>query len=667
MIRMAFGVILGLALYVAQSVSASAADAGLALPPAQPTIKTSSSSNPPASRPSTPRPPAPAQQSVELPILDEEPVSVEPVRTSSASSSAASSADVREYCDRASECAARSDWTGAEENLRMALKLDPQNAGVVLDLAKALMEQGKEEPAVAVLAGYGGEDVRITQALGEIYVSTNRLKEAEQVYMDLSLRRPADAYHRYNLGLVESRMGKMDMAENAYLRATELDPKFSDARYNLALLYLRQKEYPKALTQLEEAVRLREDADYLINYGVVLRELNRFPASQAALEKALSLDPGNVLALNNLGITHYLAGNIPDAKKAFAEVTSIAPEDPTAKTFLSRIATEPPPKPRPVEVEARPADDQVAAMPPSAEELPEVEPAPQPRARTERPAIHEPKPEPKTSQPKSRTPAPHGTSRGVSAAEQTRSDYTRESGVTSDLERLRRENREMKEQLAFLEGRVDEMKRGMFKQMASDEKVQAARVGSALQKAQDKLQKKEKDLAKMAAEAEKKKQVPAEVPGDLDYRLDDLQKTLATARLELEQIRHQQGPVAFSPEPGSPEDRLDAADRTVQQMQRQIRQLSIERDMLRAEIETMRSGAGATVSPTRSGRTNINTADIGSLLTIPGMEERLAHNVLWYRQNIGAFRSVTELKKVPGMDESHYAQMVDHVTVGGAS
>ena len=150
---------------------------------------------------------------------------------------------------------------------------------------------------------------------------------------------------------------------------------------------------------------------------------------------------------------------------------------------------------------------------------------------------------------------------------------------------------------------------------------------------------------------------------ELEDRIGDLQRTLSQARLELEEVRRQQGPVGFSPEPGSTESRLESADRAVQQLQRQIRQLTTERDMLRTEIVSLRPAASSMLSK-GSGRTNINMADLTGLLMLPGMEERIAHNLLWYRQNIGPFKSVAELKKVPGMDDVHYNQMVDYVSVG---
>ncbi|MBI4179875.1 tetratricopeptide repeat protein [bacterium] len=500
---------------------------------------------------------------------------------------------VEEHRARAAAASARGDYPAAEGELREAIRFDPNSADIVLELSEVLYAQGKTESALAVLVGYGGADARVRQALAEAYVSMNRYDEAERMFMDLSLRQPSVAQHRYNLGLIESRMGKMDLAENAYLRAVELDPSFSDARYNLALLYIRTRDYPRALAQLEEAVRIRPDPEYLINYAVVLRELNRIPTALAALEQVLAIDPKNALAWNNLGMTHYVAGNKAEAQKAFTKVLESEPSDQIARSFLSRLSLEGSTAPR----------------------IPESKPDPKPENAPARP----------------RPPA---------IANQT-------AEVKEDVSRIQKENSELKKKLAYLESRMEKLDQDLPRlPAAADEKPAGAN--------------------KIAQKSPKKDPTAAESRGGEEpesLRLAELRKNLADMRGELDALRRERGIPAFSPEPASTDQRIDAADRAVLTLQQQIRQLVIERDLLRAEVRAIREGGG-TILSREAGHTNINVADLNALLIVPGMDERLAHNILWFRQNIGPFKSLMDLKNVPGMDEPHYAQMIDFVTLG---
>ncbi len=605
--------------------------------PVPPTIKTSAG------------PAAKSTAYTELPLMGVSPNSARPPDASA----------VRMYRARASDESARGDWAASEETLRAAFQLDPRNADVVLDLYHVLLEQGKEEAALVVLVGYSGSDARVTQALGEAYVRADRLKEAEQVFMDLSLRQPAEAFHRYNLGLVEAKMLKFDMAENAYLRSIELDPKFADARYNLALLYIRRREFPKALAQLEEAVRLRSDPDYLINYGVVLRELNRFPVSKAALEKALQMSPSNVLAMNNLALTLYEMGSKEDARRVLQDVLNLSPDDPTARSFLAKLSSEPPAAMgMPADGRGRSTLARVSATP-----QPAIAPGPKlPEKSYESPIRDAP----------SGSPSVDRWTAEMEGSSQPKPALAAPEDISSDLDRLRGENRDLKDKLGLLEKQMEEMKSPSY------------RVSSALKRAQDqleKIEKKERDLPPRSPAVEGPPPTepamvgPAAVAagspssGALEQKIEQLQKVLADLKSEMDGMRRAQGPAVptFAPEPGSTQDRLDAADRTIQQLQRQVRQITLERDMLRSEVDSIRPDAmsiGGPLGSSSPGRVNVNLADLGNLMRIPGMEERLAHSVLWYRQNIGPFQSVADLKKVPGVSDIHYARMVDHVTVG---
>ena len=61
---------------------------------------------------------------------------------------------------------------------------------------------------------------------------------------------------------------------------------------------------------------------------------------------------------------------------------------------------------------------------------------------------------------------------------------------------------------------------------------------------------------------------------------------------------------------------------------------------------------------------NVNTADIGLLQLLPGIGPVLAHNILEYRSQNGAFKSIGDLLTVPGIGEAKLEAMRPYVTVG---
>lgn len=61
---------------------------------------------------------------------------------------------------------------------------------------------------------------------------------------------------------------------------------------------------------------------------------------------------------------------------------------------------------------------------------------------------------------------------------------------------------------------------------------------------------------------------------------------------------------------------------------------------------------------------NINTASERRLEQLPGIGKDLAEMIVSYRKEIGSFRSVSELKEVPGIGERRYEALQYSVTVG---
>ncbi len=74
------------------------------------------------------------------------------------------------------------------------------------------------------------------------------------------------------------------------------------------------------------------------------------------------------------------------------------------------------------------------------------------------------------------------------------------------------------------------------------------------------------------------------------------------------------------------------------------------------------AGAGAAPGPD-TGKVNLNTATRAELETLPGIGPTLAQRILDYRTTHGAFRSVDELRNVPGIGDARLAELRDRVTV----
>lgn len=63
------------------------------------------------------------------------------------------------------------------------------------------------------------------------------------------------------------------------------------------------------------------------------------------------------------------------------------------------------------------------------------------------------------------------------------------------------------------------------------------------------------------------------------------------------------------------------------------------------------------------GLVNINTADVNTLCTLPGIGESRAKDIIAYREAHGAFKSCEDIMQVSGIKNSVYSKISDMITV----
>ena len=158
--------------------------------------------------------------------------------------------------------------------------------------------------------------------------------------------RPKDAQGRFLKGLIYTEMNKPAEAIAVFTKLSEDYPELPEPYNNLAVLYAQQKQYDKARTALEMAIRTHPS--YAIAYenlGDVYAKL----ASQA-YDKALQLDNSNAATQNKLALIRDLIttsgkANVKPqaavpAAAAPAPATAPAPAAPgTAKPAAPATAT----------------------------------------------------------------------------------------------------------------------------------------------------------------------------------------------------------------------------------------------------------------------------------------------------------------------------------------
>lgn len=66
---------------------------------------------------------------------------------------------------------------------------------------------------------------------------------------------------------------------------------------------------------------------------------------------------------------------------------------------------------------------------------------------------------------------------------------------------------------------------------------------------------------------------------------------------------------------------------------------------------------------TENTKVNINTADQNTLMTLSGIGESKAKNIISYRLEHGNFKDITEIKNVTGIGDALYEQIKNNITI----
>ena len=164
------------------------------------------------------------------------------------------------------------DVDNAAEAYRTALKLNPQNADVHVNLGVIALRKGN-------------------------------LDEAKASFITAIQLKPQDANATRNLGDVLVRQGKPEEAMACYRRALTIEPKYTDVRINLATLLSRSGKGEEALAELVQAVQHEPDSA-VAHFHLGRAWTRKFQLAKAidSYHRALELNPELVDALVDLAI-----------------------------------------------------------------------------------------------------------------------------------------------------------------------------------------------------------------------------------------------------------------------------------------------------------------------------------------------------------------------------
>jgi len=161
---------------------------------------------------------------------------------------------------------------------------------------------------------------------GACFSSIGPIDSAIQAFKTAISLKPEYSEAHYNLGVVFQKNSQNDDAYNCYEKAIKINHAYPQAHNNLGMIDLKRRKLDAAVKCFEWAIAYSPNyVEAHNNLGAAFQELMLFEKAKEQYEKALLINPKFAPALNNLGAACEIFGL---TEQAFNNYTNAINEDP---------------------------------------------------------------------------------------------------------------------------------------------------------------------------------------------------------------------------------------------------------------------------------------------------------------------------------------------------
>ena len=123
---------------------------------------------------------------------------------------------------------------------------------------------------------------------GDILMARKMYREAIDTFSE-EPHKTAVIYNK--IGIAYHQLQQLDAAKKNYEQAVKLKHDYADALNNIGTVYYAKKNYRRAISYYNRALRINESASVYSNLGTALFARKQYDEASDAYQKAFSLDP----------------------------------------------------------------------------------------------------------------------------------------------------------------------------------------------------------------------------------------------------------------------------------------------------------------------------------------------------------------------------------------
>jgi serine/threonine protein kinase/tetratricopeptide (TPR) repeat protein len=163
----------------------------------------------------------------------------------------------------------------------------------------------------------------VYRRLGSAYLVSGNAPRAIEAYQKAIELNPYYWVNQNSLGRAYFQVGQYPKALEAFQKATQLEPDVNAPLENAGGILVQQGKYSDAVPYLEKALKIEPDSGAYSNLGTAYLFLKRFPEASQAFEKALALNPNDMVMAVNLGDAYRGSGQAEKAQVTYQQAISI--------------------------------------------------------------------------------------------------------------------------------------------------------------------------------------------------------------------------------------------------------------------------------------------------------------------------------------------------------
>ena len=226
--------------------------------------------------------------------------------------------------------ASQANYKEAADFLGRAARIDPNEASIQYNLAKALTDSGNDKEAVihhkkAVALAPNNPEAWLNY--GKTASNLGRYEDALVWYSKALSLRPDYAEAALNKGAALNELKRYEEAMTFTELGLAINPNLAEAWSNRGVSLKELKRYEEAIDCYDRALKLKPDYhEAWSNKGVTLYELERFDEAIDCYDRALSLKPDYHDAWSNKGVTLHALKHFDEAIDCYDRALSLKPD-----------------------------------------------------------------------------------------------------------------------------------------------------------------------------------------------------------------------------------------------------------------------------------------------------------------------------------------------------